>query len=102
MTSELIVSEGQSLADVAVQVYGELAAVFGLADDNGLLITDRLAAGQVLIIDPARVQNAQVTAYLSARAVVVNNGALSIEQAPDPEPTTPDFHRPDFDSSDFN
>ena len=43
------VSEGQSLFDIAIEVYGHVEGVFWLLDDNpGISLTHRLKVGQVL------------------------------------------------------
>lgn len=45
---KVTVRNGQSLTDIAVQVYGSAEAVFMLATENALSITDRLTAGAEL------------------------------------------------------
>ena len=45
---KVTVLSGQSLVDVAIQVYGSAQGVFVLAEENGLEVTDALEAGQVL------------------------------------------------------
>jgi hypothetical protein len=51
MTTYTVVSEAQSLFDIANEVYGEWTGVFLLMDDNASIdsITERLRAGQMLI-----------------------------------------------------
>lgn len=52
----------QSLFDIAVEVYGDVQAVFWLLADNPALtgLTDRLGAGQVLVLRPQRMNPRQV------------------------------------------
>ena len=44
------VLEGQSMFDIALQACGSVEAVFGIAQLNGLAITDALAPGQELLV----------------------------------------------------
>ncbi len=45
---EVTVRPGQTLPDIAIQVYGDLRAVIDLAAENGLSITEAIQAGKVL------------------------------------------------------
>lgn len=45
---EVVVRDGQTLADVAIQEYGALEAVVQLAADNGLSVSDVPQTGTVL------------------------------------------------------
>jgi len=50
----IVVQEGQSLFDIALQHYGNAEAVIDLVRDNGLQgITQQLQAGQLLLINTA-------------------------------------------------
>lgn len=55
---KVVVGKGQSLTDIAIQVYGSADAVVMLATDNGLSVTDHPAVGTELdyyadnVIDP--------------------------------------------------
>ncbi|MEZ0611925.1 hypothetical protein ACAW74_25660 [Fibrella sp. WM1] len=66
MTSSYTVQEGQSLANIAVEVYGDVAGVFWLLADNRDLkhLSDRLFAGQVLTLR-ADVLNTRARTYLA-------------------------------------
>lgn len=46
--SSVSVAPGQSLYDIAVQYAGSAEAVFGIAEANGLAVTDALTPGQAL------------------------------------------------------
>ena len=47
----IVVQEGQSLFDIALQHYGNAEAVIDLVSDNGLQgITQQLQAGQLLMV----------------------------------------------------
>lgn len=39
---------GQTLADIAVQVYGTIEAMTGIANTNGISMSDDLATGQII------------------------------------------------------
>jgi len=56
---EIVVDQGQSLFDVAVQHCGSTSAVFDIAVLNGLSITDKLLPGTTLLI-PAPVDSGLV------------------------------------------
>ncbi len=73
--SQLIVTEGQSLIDVAIQEYGTVEALFDLADANGLAITDALAPGQVLTGPNSAAAVASVVDYFRQRSQRINVGA---------------------------
>lgn len=45
---KVIVRQRQTLSDIALQVYGVLSGVIGIARQNGLSVTAELAAGAVL------------------------------------------------------
>lgn len=67
---KVIVQDRQCLADIAIQVCGSLEAVFAIAAQNGLAITDDLTVGQVLDYDLADVQNKQVVTVLRSDGVI--------------------------------
>jgi len=52
---KVTVMQGQSLVDIAMQVYGSAEGVFALAKENGLSVTDEVSPGQVLTYDPGNV-----------------------------------------------
>ena len=45
---QIIVRNRQTLADIAVQVYGNIMAVVPIAECNSISVTDDLYAGQVI------------------------------------------------------
>ncbi len=73
--SQMIVTEGQSLIDVAIQEYGSVEALFDLADANGLAITDLLTPGQVLAVPSSAAAVPSLVSYFRARAQRINTGA---------------------------
>jgi hypothetical protein len=82
MNSTLI-TDGQSLLDVALQELGSVETLFDLADANGLAITDELAAGQVLAVPASAATVVYTVNYLAQRAQRINTGD---EATPAPTP----------------
>jgi hypothetical protein len=69
----VVVSAGQSLIDVCLQQLGDVAALFELADANGLTITSPLHAGQLLTVPEAsQLGSFDVATYYAARQQRVN------------------------------
>jgi hypothetical protein len=69
-----IITEGQSLVDVALQEGGSLSQLFALADANGLGITDTLEPGQVLELPAGLVARPDITSYYARQSYRVNTG----------------------------
>lgn len=63
----MIVLEGQSLIDVAIQCCGSAEAAYEIAVLNGLSITDDLAAGRELNIPTA--VNATIVSYYTQKGI---------------------------------
>ncbi len=61
------VKQGQSLMDVAVQVYGDVQAVYKLAEDNGLEITAQLTPGQLLEVSTDKAMNKAVASFFKRK-----------------------------------
>lgn len=59
---KIVVKGGQTLSDIAIQVYGSLEAVTLIAQVNNISITDHLRPGMQLEIVPA-VYNKEVQRY---------------------------------------
>ena len=72
--SQTRISEGQSLVDVAVQALGSVAALFDLADAQGLAITDALTAEQVAAVPASAHAAPELAAFFASRAYRVNTG----------------------------
>lgn len=60
----------QCLVDIALQVCGSTEAVFALAEQNGLSITDDLEVGQELTYELTDVVSRQVVAQYAEEGVV--------------------------------
>ena len=65
--SKMIVLEGQSLLDIAIQCCGSAEAAYDIAVLNGLSIADDLVAGRELSI-PAAV-NSSVVSYYTQKGI---------------------------------
>ena len=66
---KVTVMQGQSLVDIAMQVYGSAEGVFALAKENGLSVTDEVSPGQVLTYDPGNVVEKSVSDYYDTNGV---------------------------------
>ncbi|SHJ76254.1 hypothetical protein SAMN02745146_0103 [Hymenobacter daecheongensis DSM 21074] len=101
MDSSTVVTEGQTLLDIALREYGDVAAVFRLAEDNGLAITDALQPGQVLGLSLTRIARPELVQYFAQRQQMINTGSLP---PTGPEPTTGliDHDDNDHDPTDFH
>lgn len=93
-----IITEGQSLVDVAIQELGSVEALFDLADANGVAITDQLTPGQALEVPASSAAVPAVVGYFSGRGQRINTGSparppLVLER--------PDFLATDWKAVDF-
>lgn len=59
---EVVVRDGQTLADIAIQEYGAIEALPALAMANGRSVTGTLRAGDVLTL-PGKVYNRLMQGY---------------------------------------
>ena len=79
-SSTTIVSDGQSLLDIVLQETGSLEGLFEMAALNGLLISQKIGAGQVLQksteIKPELVQ------YFASRKHRINTGIYVVPTPP--------------------
>lgn len=66
---KVTVVNNQCLADVALQVYGSAEAVFTLANENNLSVTDLLIAGQQLDYSSENIVNKRVVDYYKANNI---------------------------------
>ncbi len=94
-----IITEGQSLIDVAVQELGNVEALFDLADANNVGITDLLTSGQALEVPITALLNGGIVAYFRKLSKRINTG---VRDLPAPTPPAHDFDFLDFDTSDFD
>ncbi|MCE7990441.1 MAG: hypothetical protein HEP71_00620 [Roseivirga sp.] len=75
--------EGQSLLDVALELYGDIEGVITLIEDNPELssLDDDLYPGQQLLIDSSKTINEDVASYYKQEAIRLNSRSAS-EEAP--------------------
>ena len=79
----IVVQEGQSLFDIALQHYGNAEAVIDLVRDNGLQgVTQQLHAGQLLKIntDSTRYNKAAVNYYRANNCLPATQQGVSFEE----------------------
>ena len=97
MSKVVVVTDGQSLVDLALQMGGTVAVLFELADAAGLSITDALVAGQELAVPTAASGRPEVVSYFIGRRQRVNTGSELVAAVVAP---TGDFDSAAF-SNDF-
>jgi hypothetical protein len=95
-----IVSDGQSLLDVALQELGDVAAAFDLADANELAITSALTPGQMLQVPASLLSRPEVAAYFTSHRQRINTGDTAPSFTP-PQSPRRDFSPLDYSSNDF-
>lgn len=86
--AEIVVLEGQSLFDLALQKGGSIEAVFDFAVVNGLSITDDIAPGMGLL--PPDAKRKQIVDYYSKHGLKpgtavtgdINSGSIFSEEFP--------------------
>lgn len=69
----VVVESGQTLMDLAIQIYGNANSIIDLAKDNGLSITDELTPGTTLQVREQMPENStEIFAdYLNENSIVV-------------------------------
>ena len=82
----VIVTEGQSIIDIAIQEYGTALASFDLAVVNGLNLTDDLRPGQKLEIKESFYTLPEVQKYFKDRKQLIKSG-IEITTPNPPNPT---------------
>lgn len=71
---DYIVQYGQSIFDIAVNLYGDISRVWDIIDDNALTLDSDLEGGQVLKIrDGAALTANTITEYFNKYPAIVNN-----------------------------
>lgn len=73
---EVVILNGQSLIDVAIQHTGSVASIVDFAVANNVSITQSISAGTAM--ETANVQDVRVAEYYSARSITP--ATLSIEK----------------------
>lgn len=77
---KVTVKRGQSLTDIAMQVYGSPDGVADLAKDNGLSVTDKVPAGTQLDYSSDKVIDSRVVTYYQTNDIVPVTGfAASVD-----------------------
>lgn len=73
--------EGQSLLDVALELYGDIEGVITLIEDNPDLssLDDDLYPGQQLLIDSTKAINEDIAGYYQQEAIRLNSRSAADE-----------------------
>lgn len=77
---KVTVETGQSLTDIAIQVYGSAEGAFILAKENGLSVTSQLKAGDVLSYSSDKVIDKRVVDYYAKNGIKPVTGFGSFER----------------------
>ena len=73
MSKKVIVLEGQSIPDIAIQELGSIEGALDIALFNDISITDELTVGQEIII-PDQVVDSNVANYFEQRNTKIVSG----------------------------
>ena len=76
------VSQGQTLLDIALEVYGDLEGVFTLIEQNPGLsqVEQSLSPGQQLLINETLAINTDIAFYFQTNELKINTGSEEIEE----------------------
>lgn len=72
---KVTVLPNQTLIDIALQVYGSVEGVYTLAVENGISVTDDIAAGEQLDYDIANIVNKNTVTYLKSNRIYPATGS---------------------------
>lgn len=77
-----IVSSGQTLMDIAIEVYGDITGILRLIEDNPALTTidSELLSGQLLRYDSSYSVNQKVVDFYAAKGLNANTGTVEEEE----------------------
>lgn len=75
MVRKIDVKYGQSLADIAIQVYGDIEGMVDLMRDNNLTSVSQEVQGMKLLIDEDKIRNQQVVAFYERSSIKPNTGS---------------------------
>lgn len=68
------VRDGQNIIDIAIMLYGDAGAVFELAQENGISISESLRVGQE-IKSGSGAANADMLSLIQRQGFIINTGA---------------------------
>ena len=71
---KVTVLAGQSLVDIAIQVYGSAQGVFTLAQENGLEVTDVPEPGRVLEYSTGNITAGNIARYYASKRIFPATG----------------------------
>ena len=72
------ICEGQSILDIALEVYGDIEGVFTLIEENPEItsVNAQLLPGQQVLIDSTREANEDVVRYYTEEGIRINSRAV--------------------------
>jgi hypothetical protein len=71
---DIVILEGQSVLDIAVQCYGSAATAFDISLMNNISLTDDLTAGNLLILPESEYYNKNITEYFQDKGIYPATG----------------------------
>ena len=71
---DIVILDGQSVLDIAVQCYGSAAAAFDIALANNISITDDLTAGHLLSLPDSEYYNKNIAEYFKNKGIYPATG----------------------------
>ncbi len=76
------VSQGQTLLDISLEIYGDLEGVFTLIEQNPELsrVEEPLSPGQQLLIDSTQEVNTDIAFYFQTNHLKINSRGDEIEE----------------------
>jgi len=76
------VSQGQTLLDISLEIYGDLEGVFTLIEQNPELsrVEEPLSPGQQLLIDSTQEVNTDIAFYFQTNQLKINSRGDEIEE----------------------
>lgn len=70
-----MIQPGQSLVDIVLQHMGDLSALFQVAAENGISVTDPLRAGGTIML-PATTENPRNVRYFVDKEVMIGTARV--------------------------
>jgi hypothetical protein len=71
---DVVVTEGQSLLDITLQVYGSTEGLIDLCKLNNLSINEPLVAGQKIVFDESKIRKPRIVEFFKKEFPRINTG----------------------------
>lgn len=69
----MIVKDGQSIFDIAVQEFGTMEELFNIIVDNSLTLNTKVVSGQELVVNKVDVGDENVKDFVTLKNITFNN-----------------------------